>query len=142
MATPFGVLVNELCHDCKAVIQPLLQQATRVSGLCVGDYDSGFATVLLFLVRTLVRLHSFAVALAGETCDIPRLVLVPLTRNTPETPAEDPIPATQYVRVVVCEQCLVCMYVSSFPTACYGLCLSLQRMHAMLGDPQCLAESL
>jgi hypothetical protein len=74
LATPLGLLSNELDHDPIAVVMPLVAQAAHVAGLSVGGgYDSGFVQLLLFLVRTLVRLQAFVVAASGALARVPNL---------------------------------------------------------------------
>jgi hypothetical protein len=59
LATPCGLLWNELLHDPVAVVMPILAQTTRVAALCTGEHDSAFVRLTLFLTRVVVRVHGF-----------------------------------------------------------------------------------
>ena len=68
LATSHGLLTNELRRSSLAIVQPLVEQCERVAGLCSGDFDSDFAHLLVFFVRTLVALQGYCMATRAEDC--------------------------------------------------------------------------
>jgi hypothetical protein len=58
LATPLGTLMHDAARVPDALLKPLLELCTSAADLCVGNYTSTFAELLLFLVRTAARLEN------------------------------------------------------------------------------------
>ena len=59
LGTGYGILMNEVVYTPDAVLTPLIKVCTDAADLCIGDYDSKFVPLLLFVVRMAVRIESF-----------------------------------------------------------------------------------
>ena len=57
-ATPAGLLVNELWHSPEGVVDPLLQIAHSITGLCGGHYSSTFTKLLFFVLKLVHRVEA------------------------------------------------------------------------------------
>eukprot|EP00658_Telonema_sp_P-2_P010324 TRINITY_DN13891_c0_g1_i1.p1 TRINITY_DN13891_c0_g1~~TRINITY_DN13891_c0_g1_i1.p1 ORF type:complete len:1462 (-),score=417.56 TRINITY_DN13891_c0_g1_i1:67-4452(-) len=60
LATPFGLLHHELSHSADSLLDPLTLLCSGVVQLCTGNFDSRFVPVLLFMLRIVTRIKSFA----------------------------------------------------------------------------------
>lgn len=59
LGTQHGVLMQELTTSPAAVLTPLVNLLNSAYELCIGDFQSSFTSVILFILRTVVRIQSF-----------------------------------------------------------------------------------
>ena len=59
LATPFGLLMNEVLFSPRATVEPLLQMLYNGVTLAVGNYASSFVEVFLFLIRIAVQVEAY-----------------------------------------------------------------------------------
>jgi thiol-disulfide isomerase/thioredoxin len=70
LGTPLGTLMNEVMNTPDGILEPLLKLCHEAADLCIGTYQSAFTKLLLFLVRTAVRVESFFIFAAQKLYNI------------------------------------------------------------------------
>ena len=61
LATPYGLLMNEILFSPRATVEPLLKIMENGVTLAVGNYASSFVEVFLFLIRLAVQVEGYIV---------------------------------------------------------------------------------
>ena len=61
LATPYGLLMNEILFSPRATVEPLLKILENGVTLAVGNYASSFVEVFLFLIRLAVQVEGYIV---------------------------------------------------------------------------------
>ena len=55
LATPLGTLMQDASHSADSLLKPLHQLCVSAADMCISNYKSSFADLMLFLTRATVR---------------------------------------------------------------------------------------
>jgi hypothetical protein len=69
LATPHGLLLNELSTAPASIVTPLLTQCARVASLCSVDFDSAFSKLLVYFSRLVVAMDGYCNAALAASSD-------------------------------------------------------------------------